>query len=115
MLTAQHFCSNRMHGLVHALRHAPSVPQAVIHLTPATQVLHSFGGDTFFMPHMISVDLDGNIWVTDVGLHQAIKFSPAGEKLMELGERLVHGNNGTHLCKPTKVRGHCMLTLTVRL
>lgn len=60
----------------------------------------SFGAGLITWPHGITVDPDGNIWVTDgrdnrgpngaepehlVG-HQIIKFSPQGEVLMQLGE-----------------------------
>jgi len=29
--------------------------------------------DRFYMPHMVTVDSQGNVWVTDVGLHQVEK------------------------------------------
>ncbi len=29
-----------------------------------------WGANTFYMPHSITVDNQGNVWVTDVGLHQ---------------------------------------------
>ena len=66
-------------------------------------VLSSWGGGKFLMPHGLTVDLDGNIWVTDCGLHQAIKFSPKGEQLLALGTRLEPGHDSSHLCKPTHV------------
>lgn len=52
---------------------------------------------------MITVDKEGNVWTTDVALHVATKWSPAGSKLLELGERLVPGHDKEHLCKPTQV------------
>ena len=67
------------------------------------RVLNSFGADLLYMPHMITPDWDGNLWVTDVGLHQAIKLSPAGEQLMAIGQRLQPGHDTEHLCKPTHV------------
>ena len=33
-------------------------------------VIHAFGKDMFFLPHMLTVDAKNNIWVTDVALHQ---------------------------------------------
>ena len=38
-----------------------------------------------------------------MGLHQAIKFSAAGEKLLELGTRLTPGSGPAAFCKPTQV------------
>lgn len=67
------------------------------------KVLRSWGTGLFYMPHMITVDFDGNLWIVDVGLHQAIKFSPEGKQLLALGTRLTPGNNDTTLCKPTQV------------
>lgn len=34
----------------------------------------------FFMPHMITVDKQNNVWMTDVALHQVFKFGPYGGK-----------------------------------
>ena len=48
------------------------------------KLLRSFGADMFVFPHGITVDKDGNVWVTDgqgkdgKG-HQVFKFSPKGK------------------------------------
>lgn len=36
-------------------------------------------------------------------LHQAIKFSPAGEQLLALGKRGASGSGKNRFCKPTQV------------
>ena len=36
------------------------------------KVLAAWGKNLFYMPHGITVDGVGNVWVTDVGLHQVI-------------------------------------------
>ena len=33
--------------------------------------MNSWGRDLFFLPHMITVDSENSIWLTDVALHQA--------------------------------------------
>ena len=38
------------------------------------KVKWSFGSGMFYMPHGLEVDREGNIWVTDAGLHQVFKF-----------------------------------------
>lgn len=63
------------------------------------------------MPHGLTVDFDGNIWVTDVGLHQAIKFDQQGNELLTLGTRLQPGSDSTHLCKPTHVSCQAVCTI----
>ena len=66
-------------------------------------VLQSWGANFFYMPHGLTVDPEGNIWVTDVGLQQALKFSPSGKLLQSLGQQLEPGSNEDYFCKPTHV------------
>jgi peptidylamidoglycolate lyase len=54
------------------------------------------------MPHGVSVDTEGNLWLTDVGMHQVFKYSK-GERVLTLGESFVPGSDSTHFCKPTDV------------
>ena len=48
------------------------------------KVKTSFGSGLFYMPHGLKVDQEDNIWVTDVGLHQVMKFNK-GAKTPSLG------------------------------
>ena len=48
------------------------------------RVKSSFGANIFYMPHGLHVDGAGNTWVTDVGLHQVMKFE-AGQTKPSLG------------------------------
>ncbi len=69
----------------------------------------SFGAGMLLFPHGIHIDSDGNVWITDAqgprdnapetaGLgHRVIKFSPAGEVLLELGVAGVAGDGTDHL------------------
>ena len=41
--------------------------------------------------------------LSDVELHQAIKFSPAGKQLLALGKRGQSGSGPDRFCKPTQV------------
>ena len=85
------------------------------------EVLSQWGAGEFLLPHMITVDKEGNVWTTDVALHVATKWSPSGRKVLELGERLVPGHDSQHLCKPTQVPAlhalahTCALALKLRL
>lgn len=58
---------------------------------------------SFFMPHGLSVDPQGNIWLTDVALHQAFRYVKNNfvQPDLVLGERFVPGNDRSHFCKPT--------------
>lgn len=68
------------------------------------KVLESFGKDLFLMPHGLTVDAEGNRYVTDVGLHQVMRFPPNATKPdLVLGTRMEPGNDHVHFCMPTSV------------
>ncbi|XP_015677179.1 peptidyl-glycine alpha-amidating monooxygenase, partial [Protobothrops mucrosquamatus] len=41
-------------------------------------ILHSTGRNMFYLPHGLSIDNNGNYWVTDVALHQVFKLASDG-------------------------------------
>ncbi len=49
------------------------------------QLKDSWGEGLFVMPHQISVDQAGNIWIVDCGQDKLFKFDPGGSPLLELG------------------------------
>ena len=52
----------------------------ILVLDPDTgDVVESFGKGMFYVPHGITVDNQGNIYVTDVGLHQVKRVSQASQ------------------------------------
>lgn len=58
--------------------------------------VRSFGdAGQFDTAHSISVDPDGNYWVSDSTWHVVRKFSTDGELLMTLGQQGVIGNNAS--------------------
>ncbi|OYW31385.1 MAG: hypothetical protein B7Z47_01250 [Chthoniobacter sp. 12-60-6] len=67
------------------------------------RILSTWGGNRFIMPHGLTVDHAGNLWLTDVGLHQVFKCSPEGKVLLTLGEAGVPGNDPTHFNLPTDI------------
>ncbi|XP_006728358.1 peptidyl-glycine alpha-amidating monooxygenase isoform X11 [Leptonychotes weddellii] len=68
-------------------------------------VLQSSGKNLFYLPHGLSVDKDGNYWVTDVALHQVFKLDPnsKGGPLLILGRSMQPGSDQNHFCQPTDV------------
>jgi DNA-binding beta-propeller fold protein YncE len=82
-------------------------------------VVTSFGAGMFIRPHGVTVDSDGNVWVTDhqnvsgeqaqqfpdaVGKGQQVfKFSPTGEVLLALGTAGEPGDPPARLNNPTSV------------
>lgn len=66
-------------------------------------IINEWGANLFIMPHGLTVDKQDNIWVTDVGLHQILKFSHDGKLLMKLGVAKTPGNDSLHFNLPTDV------------
>eukprot|EP00803_Ostreobium_quekettii_P002596 evm.model.scf_760EXC.6 EVM.evm.TU.scf_760EXC.6 scf_760EXC:55513-65279(+) len=80
----------------------------VVQLDPQTgEVVRKWGKGMFYMPHMITVDYDGNVWVVDTGRHQVLKFNADGDPIegdiTSVGLKLEPGHDKEHLCKPTQV------------
>ena len=67
------------------------------------KLLSSWGANQFIMPHGLTVDHEGNLWLTDVGLHQVFKYTPEGRLLLTLGERAKPGKDHAHFNLPTDV------------
>lgn len=65
------------------------------------EIIKSWGSDLFIMPHGLEIDKEDNIWVTDVGLHQVIKFDSNGNELMVLGVENTPGKDSLHFNLPT--------------
>ncbi|XP_066599061.1 peptidyl-alpha-hydroxyglycine alpha-amidating lyase 2-like [Prorops nasuta] len=82
----------------------PIMENTVITLDPIFgKVLHGWGNQTFYLPHGIHIDLFGNVWLTDVALHQVFKYSSSGVLQLVLGRQFEPGNDLDHFCQPTSV------------
>ncbi|KAH0628114.1 hypothetical protein JD844_008859 [Phrynosoma platyrhinos] len=68
-------------------------------------ILHSTGRNLFYLPHGLSIDNNGNYWVTDVALHQIFKLGSHGVEspLLTLGKPFQPGSDKNHFCQPTDV------------
>ena len=72
------------------------------------KVVKSFGEGMFVQPHGMTIDGDGNIWVTDAQIkdgkgNQVLKFSPEGKLLMSLGKAGVAGSGNDTFNGPCDV------------
>ncbi|XP_014444678.1 peptidyl-glycine alpha-amidating monooxygenase isoform X2 [Tupaia chinensis] len=84
----------------------PIEEDTILVVDPKTAaVLQSSGKNLFYLPHGLSVDKDGNYWVTDVALHQVFKLDPQGKEgpLLTLGRSMQPGSDQNHFCQPTDV------------
>ncbi|XP_068783147.1 peptidyl-glycine alpha-amidating monooxygenase isoform X5 [Struthio camelus] len=83
----------------------PIEQNTILVLNPSNaQLLHSMGKNLFYLPHGLSIDKNGNYWVTDVALHQVFKLGADDkEPLLILGTALQPGSDKNHFCQPTDV------------
>ncbi len=84
----------------------PSEPIAeptVFKFSPDGTLLAKWGAGVFVMPHGISIDADGKVWITDVAHEQVLRFSPEGELELTLGERGVTAQDSAHFGRPADV------------
>ena len=80
----------------------------ILEFDPSGKLLKSFGEGMFLFPHGLTLDQDGNIWVTDgQGAggkgHQVFKFTPDGKVLMALGKAGVAGDGPDTFNQPSAV------------
>jgi peptidylamidoglycolate lyase len=78
-------------------------PTVTVFDAPTGRIVARWGSGRFAMPHGLTVDRTGRIWLTDVALHQVYAFTPDGSLLMTLGERGVPGRDASHFDRPTQV------------
>lgn len=67
------------------------------------KLLATWGENRFIMPHGLTIDSGGHVWLTDVGLHQVFQCTPEGKVLLTLGEAGVPGADAQHFNLPTDV------------
>lgn len=77
------------------------------------EMVRSFGGGIFAVPHGFHVDDSGNIWVTDAPFtlppgtegkgHVVVKFSPQGDRLLTLGTPGITGTDENHFNMPSDI------------
>ncbi|CAH2102124.1 unnamed protein product [Euphydryas editha] len=83
----------------------PIAQPTILVLNETGELIDSWGQDLFYIPHGITVDNKGNVWVTDVALHQVFKFTPENrtKPALVLGEKFIPGDDDEHFCKPSAV------------
>jgi DNA-binding beta-propeller fold protein YncE/S-formylglutathione hydrolase FrmB len=65
--------------------------------------IRSWGDEHLKTPHGLRIDHDGNVWLTDIGNHQVMKFDPEGKLLLSLGKKGQPGDAADQFDRPTDV------------
>jgi peptidylamidoglycolate lyase len=82
----------------------PLADPAVLVIDGTTgRLLTAWGANTFLVPHGITIDRAGNVFLTDVGLHQVYTFTHDGTLVRAIGEPRVGKWDATHFNQPTDV------------
>jgi len=75
----------------------------IIQLDRSGSFVRAWGDDMIHTAHGLRIDGDDNVWVTDIGNHQVLKFSSAGKLLLTLGKAGQAGLGTDEFNKPTDV------------
>lgn len=81
----------------------PIAEPTVFKFAPDGTLLAKWGAGLFIMPHGISIDPQGKIWITDVAHEQVFRFSPEGKLELTLGERGVTRQDAGHFGRPADI------------
>lgn len=81
----------------------PIPEPTVFKFAPDGKLLAQWGAGVFIMPHGISIDPEGKVWITDVAREQVFRFSPDGALELTLGEQGVTKQDAAHFGRPADV------------
>lgn len=85
-------------GAIYVLQRGEKADPVLV-LNREGKIIRSWGKGMYKIPHSIRIDPQGNIWTADSGSSMIYKFTPQGQKLMEIsvGEQPAgrSGSNGT--------------------
>lgn len=70
-------------GLIYVLQRGEEADPVLV-LDREGKIVRSWGRGLYKIPHSIRIDPQGNIWTVDSGSSMVLKFTPRGEKLLEI-------------------------------
>jgi len=89
-------------GEVYVFQRGPKADPIVV-FDAKGKYLRSWGKGMFGNAHGMRVDLDGNVWVTDNGDHQVMKFTRDGRLLLTFGKKKRAGTDSETFNRPTDI------------
>ncbi|CAF4387663.1 unnamed protein product [Rotaria socialis] len=83
--------------------YGPIEDAVLVHVDTRTgQTKYRWGAKMFYMPHGLTIDHEGNFWLTDVAMHQVLMFQPNNltHPALTVGEKFRSGAGPSRLCRP---------------
>lgn len=81
----------------------PIADPTVFVFSPDGELVARWGAGLFIMPHGISIDAEGKVWITDVAHEQVFRFSHDGQQELVMGERGVSRQDAGHFGRPADI------------
>jgi DNA-binding beta-propeller fold protein YncE len=78
-------------------------PKPVMVFDRDGKFIRAWGDEHLKTPHGLRIDHDGNVWLTDIGNHQVLKFDPEGKLLLALGKKGQAGDRDDQFDRPTDI------------
>jgi DNA-binding beta-propeller fold protein YncE len=78
-------------------------PKPILVFDRDGKFIRSWGDDHIKTAHGLRIDPEGNVWLTDIGHHLAMKFDAQGKLLLTLGQKGKAGNAPDQFDRPTDV------------
>lgn len=83
---------------------AEPIPEPTVFVfSSGGELVARWGEGLFVMPHGISIDSDGKVWITDVGREQVFRFDRDGRQELVIGQRGVSRQDATHFGRPADI------------
>lgn len=89
-------------GSVYVFQRGPKADPLIV-FDAKGRYLRSWGRGLFGSPHGLRVDREDNVWVTDSGDHQVMKFTRDGRLLLALGIKGRSGSDSRTFDRPTDI------------
>jgi len=94
--------TNREGTEVYAFHRGPKADPLIV-FDAKGKYLRSWGKGMFGNPHGLRVDRENNVWITDNGDHQVMKFTPQGKLLLTLGIKGKAATDDKTFNRPTDI------------
>jgi DNA-binding beta-propeller fold protein YncE len=89
-------------GQVYVFHRGPKADPIIV-FDGKGKYLRSWGRGMFGNPHGLRIDREGNVWITDNGDHQVMKFDRDGRLLLRLGVKGKAGTDDKTFNRPTDI------------